>query len=131
MTWLLGMAVARMLAATGPGWEQLRDLGLPALGLIVGAGGYHWFIARPSMDRAQKELELERARNREDMAAERASCRETLGLERQRADRERTDRQESEARERKSYEVTLPALQEASRAMDTVMRWVDRQQARP
>lgn len=127
MTWLLGMAVAQWIAATGPGWEQLRDLGLPALGLIVGAGAYHWFVGKPALERALVELTAERARYREEMTSERASCRETLGLERQRADRERADRQESEARERKSYEVTLPALQEASRAMDTIMKWLDRQ----
>lgn len=131
MIWLLGTAVARMIAATGPGWEQLRDLGLPALGLIVGAAGVYLFGWAPDRKRAAEELTAERVRNREEMAAERSSCRETLGLERQRADRERTDRQESEARERKSYEITLPALQEAARAMDTVMRWVDRQQAHP
>lgn len=120
MIWLLGTAVTRLIAAASPGWDQFKDLGLPALGLIVGFAGYHYLVAKPAQERAVAEL-----------ATERASCRETLGLERQRADRERTDRQESETRERKSYEVTLPALQEAARAMDTVMRWVDRQQARP
>lgn len=131
MIWLLGTAVARLIAAEAPGWDQFRDLGLPALGLIVGAAAVYLFGLLPDRKRAKEEMEAERARAEREMTQERTSCREALGLERQRADRERADRQESEARERKSYETSLPALQEAARAMDTVMKWVDRQQARP
>ena len=102
--------------AASPGWEQVSELGLPALGLIVGAGAYHWFVAKPERERLCRELELERARGTAAAAKEEA-----------RADQEREDRQESEARERKGYELALPALQEASRTMETVMRWVNRQ----
>lgn len=100
--------------AAGTGWEQLSQLGVIALAVITGAGLVYRYVVLPDRKRAEAAAEVERKRT--EAAEER---------ERLRADREREDRQKAEERERELAKVAFPALQESSRALDTVLRTLD------
>lgn len=113
--WDLALLSAVSDPATGTGWDQLSQLGVIALALVTGLGLEYRYVVVPDRKRAETAAEVERKRT--DAAEER---------ERLRADRERDDRQKAEERERETTKVALPALQESSRAVDTVLRALER-----
>lgn len=92
-------------------WAQVEPEGwlltaIPQLGAIA---LLLWFGNR-MLDQANQRTEAERAQRIADVAME------------------RTERREAEARERQLAASSLPALQEANRALDMVTRLVERGQ---
>lgn len=100
--------LAILSAVTDPsgdaGWDQLAQLGVIAMAVIAGAALVYRYVVLPDRARAEKDrLEF-------------------LSL----MAREREDRQKSEERERETARVAFPALQESSRAMDSMLRALER-----
>jgi Tfp pilus assembly protein PilO len=100
--------LAYFWAVTDPnselGWDQLAQLGVIALAVITGAALVYRYVVLPERERAKQD--------RVELLA--------------RVEMERQDRVKAEERERETTKVALPALQESSKAMDSVLRVLER-----